>query len=310
MLVSGGAGFIGSHLVDALVARGDQVTVIDDLSTGRHANLNPAAAFHQVDICDPAALERAFASASPQTVFHLAAQISVALSVREPARDARVNVMGSLNVLDAARRSGSPKVVFASTGGAIYGEPERLPVEESDDCRPISPYAASKLAVEHYLATYRVAYGLDYTILRLGNIYGPRQDPHGEAGVVAIFARAMLADEEVTIFGDGNDERDYVYVSDAVDALVRASETGRPAAYNVGSGEGASVNFLATELARLTGYRREPVHGDPRAGDIRRLKLNAQKARRELGWRPEVPLEDGLQRTVEFFREEATDIGR
>jgi UDP-glucose 4-epimerase len=303
-LVTGGAGFIGSHLVDRLLADGDRVAVIDDLSSGRTGSLSREAELHELDICS-AEIAGTVARIRPDIVFHFAAQMSVSFSVREPVIDARINVMGSLNLMEAVRGSGNAKFVFASTGGAIYGEPERIPVVETDPRRPLSPYAASKFAVEQYLATYRAAYGFDYSIVRLGNVYGPRQDPHGEAGVIAIFMRAMLADEPVRIFGDGTDQRDYVYVSDAVDAALRAAQDGEPTAYNVGSGVGTDVNTLARRLAVLTGYRREPAYAAARDGDLRRIVLDSTKAERELGWRRRVGLDEGLERTVDFFRDEA-----
>lgn len=303
VLVTGGAGFIGAHLIDELIANGRKVTVVDDLSTGSRTNVHPDAELRVMDVCDPD-IDRIVAETEPSMVFHLAAQISVSRSTREPLLDARINILGSLNLMNALRKHGAPRMVFASTGGAIYGEPERLPVAESDPCRPISPYAASKLAVEQYLETFRASYGFDYSIVRLGNIYGPRQDPHGEAGVVAIFARAMLASETIRIFGDGTDERDYVYVSDAVGAMMRVSEAGRPTAYNVGTGVGTSVNSLAEELSRLTGFTGKKLHAEPREGDLHKVTLDAGKLARNLGWRPKVSLTEGLERTVEFFRTE------
>ena len=304
VLVTGGAGFIGSHLVDRLLADGERVAVVDDLSSGRTVNLSGDAELHELDICSTE-IASAVVQIRPDIVFHLAAQMSVAVSVREPMLDARINVMGSLNLMEAVRGSGDAKFVLASTGGANYGEPERIPVVETDPRRPLSPYAASKLAVEQYLATYRAAYSFDYSIVRLGNVYGPRQDPHGEAGVIAIFTRAMLAGEPVRIFGDGTDQRDYVYVSDAVDAALRAAQDGEPTAYNVGSGVGTAVNMLARRLSELTGYRREPAYAAAREGDLRRVALDSTKAERELGWCRQVGLDEGLERTVDYFRDEA-----
>lgn len=302
-LVTGGAGFIGSHLVDRLVARGDRVVVVDNLSSGRRENLNPAARLYEVDVRS-ADLRQAVTDTAPELVFHLAAQMSVAVSAREPVLDAEINVLGMLNLLEAVRASAGvrAKVVFSSTGGAIYGDPETLPVPETHPCRPVSPYGASKFAGEIYLGTYRAVFGLDYSIVRLANVYGPRQDPHGEAGVVAIFGRAMLAGEPIRIFGDGIDERDYVYVSDVVDAFELAAEAGGPTAYNIGTGEGTQVAQLARQMASLIGYERPPVFSPPRPGDLRRIRLDASKARRELGWRPQVPLAEGLAATIEFLR--------
>jgi UDP-glucose 4-epimerase len=304
VLVTGGAGFIGSHLVDRLVSRGDRVVVVDNLSSGRRANLNSSAELHEVDIRSPD-LRSVVKTASPEVVFHLAAQMSVAVSAREPLLDAEINILGMLNLLEAVRAvsSGAPaKIVFASTGGAIYGEPESLPVPETHPCRPVSPYGASKLAGEVYLGTYRAVYGLDYSVVRLANVYGPRQDPHGEAGVVAIFGRAMLAGEPVRIFGDGTDERDYVFVGDVVRAFELAAERGGPTAYNIGTGEGTTVATLAGQMASLISYQRVPVKAPPRQGDLRKIRLDASKARRELGWQPRVQLASGLAETIEFLR--------
>jgi UDP-glucose 4-epimerase len=301
VLVTGGAGFIGSHLVDRLVAGGQQVTVVDNLSSGREANIHAAARFEKSDIRSPE-LSGTVKRARPEVVFHLAAQISVSVSAREPALDADVNIMGSLNVMEAARQSGARKFVFVSTGGAMYGDPERLPADESLPARPSSPYGASKLAFENYLPVFQALHGIEYAIVRLANVYGPRQDPHGEAGVVAIFTRAMLEGRPCKIFGTGEDERDYVYVGDVVEMLVRAAGGKGAGPYNAGTGAGTSVNTLFEMLSALTSYRNPPEHAPPRAGDLRRISLDSSKARLELGWTPEVSLENGLARTVEWFR--------
>ncbi len=301
-LVTGGAGFIGSHIVDRLVDEGWRVAVIDDLSSGHSAYVNPQAELYEIDICDDG-LREVVRQISPDTVFHLAAQISVTVSIRDPLLDARINVIGFLNLMEALRATGLPRFVFTSTGGAIYGEPERNPVREDDPTRPESPYAAAKLACEGYLGVYKAAYGLDYSILRLGNVFGPRQDPHGEAGVIAIFSRAMLAGNPVKIFGDGEDERDYVYVSDVVDAFMAVSDRGGSSLYNIGTGIGTSVNQLYGELAGLTEWQGRPEYLPPREGDIHKVSLDAGLARRELGWTPTVDLADGLIKTLAFFRE-------
>jgi UDP-glucose 4-epimerase len=305
-LVTGGAGFIGSHLVDRLLERGDRVVVIDDLSSGRQEHLDPRARFHRLDIRS-ADVRQLVATVSPDLVFHLAAQMSVAVSAREPVRDAEINVLGTLNLLEGVRAAAGPdgrmaKLVFASSGGAVYGEPETLPVPESHPCRPVSPYGAAKAACETYLGTYRAVYGLEYAVMRLANVYGPRQDPYGEAGVVAIFGEAMLKGAPVRIFGDGTDERDYVYVADVVAAFELGAEAGQPGPYNIGSGEGTSVSALATQIASLTGYRKAPVHGPPRQGDLHRIRLDCTKARRELGWTPATTLADGLAKTIDYLR--------
>jgi len=303
-LVTGGAGFIGSHLVDRLVQDGMDVAIIDDFSTGKRSNLNDAANQYDIDICDESLIE-VIEEISPDIVFHLAAQISVSISTREPLNDARINVMGLLNLLEALRATKLPRFIFSSTGGAIYGEPERNPVSETDPCRPESPYAASKLAAEGYLGMYKAAYGLDYSIVRLGNVYGPRQEPHGEAGVIAIFARAMIANESITIFGDGKDEHDYVYVSDIVDGFLKAAEKGGPTVYNLGSGIGTNANDLAARLISLTETSVRPEYGPPRPGDIHMVRLNSEKASEQLGWEVTVGLDEGMKSTVDFFRDEA-----
>lgn len=307
-LVTGGAGFIGSHLVDALLARGDAVAVIDDMSSGKPGYLSPAAGMHEMDIRDDEVAE-VMNAIRPHVVFHVAAQISVSVSAREPKFDAEINVLGTLNILDAMVSAGASKMVFASTGGAMYGEPDSLPAPESAPARPAAPYGASKLAAETYLPVYKGLHGIDYSIIRPANVYGPRQDPHGEAGVVAIFTRAMLSGEPIKIFGDGTDERDYVYVEDVVDALISASERPGTGPYNVGSGIGTSVNEIASTLAAFTGYSREPEPYPPRPGDLRRISLDASLAKKELGWSPTTHLNDGLHRTVEWFRSQLSAKG-
>ncbi len=305
-VVTGGAGFIGSHVVDRLVEDGYRVTVIDDLSSGKRENLPPGVELVVADVTSDASAE-AIQNATPELVVHTAAQISVSVSTREPLMDARINVLGTVNILEAARISGTKKFVFFSSGGMVYGQPEDLPVSESQPTGPENPYGTSKLAGEEYLAMYRRAFGFESTVLRLANVYGPRQDPHGEAGVVAIFVRAMLAGKPITIFGDGKDQRDYVYVSDVVDAVMAAAAPGGPHHCNIGSGAGTNVNELCTRLGKLTGYALEPNYGPPRPGDIHAISLDATLARAELGWTPKVDLETGLARTVEFFRQQVAD---
>ena len=302
-IVTGGAGFIGSHLVDRLIADGDQVLVIDDLSSGRTVNLHEKALLEEMDIGNERMAD-VVAAFAPDRVFHAAAQISVSLSAREPAIDATTNILGTLNVLDAVRKApGDPaKFVFVSTGGAMYGEPEQLPASESFPAEPGSPYGASKHAVEIYLPVYKRLFGIEHTTLRLANVFGPRQDPHGEAGVVAIFSRAMLAGKEVTIFGDGKDERDYVFVEDVVEALVDAAVEPKPGPYNVGTGVGTNVNDLFGMLAELCGYDRPANYGPPRAGDIGKISLDSTSINRDFDWSPKKQLVDGLAETVSWFR--------
>jgi UDP-glucose 4-epimerase len=307
VVVTGGAGFIGSHVVDALVARGDAVTVIDDLSYGSKANLNPAADFHKLDIRSAEAAELLI-RVSPQAVTHLAAQMSVSVSVREPVFDAQVNVLGSLNMMDAARQVGA-KVVFASTGGAIYGPTDLVPTPETSPALPIAPYGVAKLAVERYLYSYQVQHGLDSVALRFANVYGPRQTPHGEAGVVAIFARAMLFDSKAVINGDGHFTRDYVYVADTVRAVLLSLDGDENGIFNVGTGREVDVNEVFRMLVHATGVSVPERHGPDRPGDVRRSAVDANLIAARLGWRPEVTLEEGVQLTVDWFRGQPADSG-
>ncbi len=299
--MTGGAGFIGSHVVDRLIELGYSVAVVDDLSTGRQGNLNEAARFYKLDIRSEK-LSEVFEKERPHYVNHHAAQISVSSSVRDPINDAHINILGSLNLLENARRHGVSKVIFSSSGGAIYGEPEYRPCDEGHPVRPISPYGAAKSAVETYLHFYRQVYGLNYTVLRYANIYGPRQDPYGEAGVVAIFAQAMLEGRDPVIFGTGEDERDYLSVDDAVEANVLALEKGDGGVYNIGTGMGTSVNKIFDALSRILDYKRDARHRPPRPGDVSKIHLNISKGQRELGWIPRTSLEDGLRRTADYFR--------
>ncbi|MBM3946150.1 MAG: NAD-dependent epimerase/dehydratase family protein [SAR202 cluster bacterium] len=300
-LVTGGAGFIGSHVVDALVSQGTSVEVLDLLTTGRRANLNPAATFHQVDLRsrDVGTL---IEHTKPEVVFHLGAQSSVVVSVRDPMEDVTVNVVGMVNLLQACVTQRVRKVVFASSGGTLYGEPQVLPCPEDHPIRPMSPYGASKESGEAFLRAFGSTFGLSGTALRLGNVYGPRQDPNGEAGVIAIFGGKMLRGEPVTIFGRGDQERDYVHVRDVAHAFVIASEESASEVYNVGTGAGTTVNALFKELAALTGYSTPPVHADARPGEVFRVSLDSGKLEQRLGWRPSVGLKEGLAQTVEWLR--------
>ncbi len=300
VMVTGGAGFIGSHVVDAFVEAGHDVFVVDDLSTGRAANVNSAARFYNVDIRSEE-LEEVVAAEQPEVVSHQAARANVRESMAKPLLYADVNVLGSLNVLECSRKHDVRKVIYASTGGASYGEPQTLPVPEDHPVNPLDPYGASKHHVEHYLYLYRHNYGLDYTILRYPNVFGPRQDPHGEAGVVAIFTRMMLDGRQPVINGTGEQERDFAYVSDVAHANLIAAQRGDGGTYNIGSGVGTTVNQIYERLAGLTGYSAPPVHGPAKQGEVFKIYLDATRARRELGWTPQVSLEDGLCRTVEFF---------
>ncbi len=316
-LVTGGAGFIGSNLVDALLARGDTVTVVDDLSTGRRENLAGAlsagAELAELDIREAAALSELVAAAQPQVVFHLAAQIDVRKSVADPAFDASINVGGTANVLEAMRAagglgdpdsaSGTPtRIVFVSTGGAIYGEGEgqELPLGEGAPIASLSPYGQSKFAAEGYVALYERLYGLSGVSLRLGNVYGPRQDPLGEAGVIAIFCGRLRAGERPTVFGDGTQTRDYIYVGDVVAAALAAAESEASGPINIGSGIETDVLELARQLAEIDGAEGfEPEFAAPRAGEVQRISLDAGRAERELGWQAETSVADGLRLTLD-----------
>ena len=302
ILVTGGAGFIGSHVVDAYIEEGNEVVIVDDLSTGRISNLNPNAKFYQVDIRDPK-LGEIFEAERPDIVNHHAAQMNVRRSVADPLFDADVNILGSLKLIEYAKSYKIKKFIYISTGGAVYGEPEYLPCDENHPINPICQYGASKHTVEHYLYMYHVNYGLNYTVLRYPNVYGPRQDPHGEAGVVAIFSGQMLAGEQVVINGDGEQTRDYVFVGDCARANIAVTDQHAAIGiFNIGSGRGTSVNEIFAHLRDITGYKLAPVYGPAKVGETRFIYLTADKAQRELGWKPTVSLEDGLGKTVEYFR--------
>jgi UDP-glucose 4-epimerase len=308
-LVTGGAGFIGAGLVERLLAEGEEVDVIDDLSTGSLGNLGPARAiaggrlsFHRLDIRHPG-LGDMIRQRRPEIIFHLAAQADVRVSVENPVLDADVNILGSLRLCEAAVAAGTGKIVFAGSGGTLYGVPEALPVAETHSRRPVSPYGVAKKAVGDYLHYYREIRGLDYTVLALANVYGPRQDPHGEAGVVAIFAGKLLAGETPTIFGDGNQTRDFVFVDDVVDAFARARHGGSALLANVGTGTETTVNDLFATMARLTGFTDPPVYAPARPGELARSALDPTLVGAQLGWKPLHTLEDGLARTLAWFEE-------
>ncbi len=304
-VVTGGAGFIGANLVDRLVDDEAEVLVIDDLSTGRLERLVGARqtgrmTLHQLDIRAPE-LGEVMNRFEPEIVFHQAAQISVRDSVDDPVADASINVVGTVNVLKAAAESGATKVVFASSGGATFGDVDVFPTPETEPRTPESPYGVSKKIADEYLRYFRDAYGLDYVSLGYSNVYGPRQDPHGEAGVVAIFTQRMLGGRPCTIFGDGSQRRDYVFVEDVTDACVRAAETGGGVYINIGTGRETSVVELFEKLAALSRYTRDPVFGDAQPGDIPRSCLDPSAALAHLGWEAWTSLDDGLAATVEWF---------
>lgn len=301
ILVTGGAGFIGSHIVDAYVDAGYQVVIIDDLSTGHARHVNPRARFLKMDVRDPK-LQDLFAAEGFDIVNHQAARCDVRASMEDPEGYADVNIRGGIHLLECSRRYGVRKFIFASTGGCVYGEPQYLPADEQHPIVPRDPYGASKAGFELYLPLYSLNYGLRYTILRYPNVYGPRQDPFGEAGVVSIFIGQMLRGVQAVINGDGEQIRDFVYVADVVEANLLALEKGDDQIYNLGWGRGISINEIFRRLQTITGYSLAEVHGPPKRGEVRRSCLDAAKAQQELGWRPTVPIEEGLRRTVEYFR--------
>jgi UDP-glucose 4-epimerase len=311
LLVTGGAGFIGSALVDRLLAEGHEVEALDDLSTGSLANLAEARAdrthrltFHQIDVRNPQIADL-IARRAPEVIFHLAAQVDVRVSVARPAFDAEINVGGTINVLEGARRAGTRKVVVASGGGTIYGDvaPRHLPAKESQRLAPVSPYGVSTRVALEYLRIYRHLHDLEYTALALANVYGPRQDPAGEAGVVAVFATRMLGDQPCTIYGDGEQTRDFVYVDDAVDALVRAAERGDGLLINVGTGIQTSVNELHATMAAAAGVDRPARSAGARPGELARSALDPARAAIQLGWTPWTDLTEGTGRVLDWFRD-------
>ena len=301
-LVTGGAGFIGSHIVDALIDQGHQVVIIDNLSTGSERNLNPKASFYQMSILDPE-LVTVFEKERPDIVNHHAAHTVVSESVEDPFFDAEQNVLGSIRVFQNCVRYGVNKIVYASTGGAAYGEVIGTPPDETFPVEPISPYGISKHTVERYLNVAGIQDGLNWIVLRYANVYGPRQNAHGEAGVVAVFTRQMLAGETPTIYGDGNKVRDYVYVSDVVRANLAAMASDRNAqAYNIGTGTETRDQDIFEGLARLAGVTGDPSYAAVRRGELYRSVLNCEKARVEMGWRAETTLIHGLSQTLNYFR--------
>ena len=302
VLVTGGAGFIGSHLVDRLVQEGHEVVVVDNLSTGKRRNLNRAARFFKLDI-QSWRLERVFRNERPNLVMHLAAQMDVRKSVEDPIFDAQVNVLGMLNVLQQAIKHGVRKVVFSSSGGAIYGEQEIYPVPESHVTKPLSPYGISKLCGEQYLSYYQRVSGLQIVSLRYANVYGPRQDPDGEAGVVAIFIQKLLNNEQAIVYGNGRQTRDFVYVEDVVEANLAVMGQETQGTYNVGTGEETSINDLLRILITHTKSTCKEVHGPAKNGEQVRSVIDSSKLRQELSWEPRTELREGLKRTVDYFRE-------
>jgi UDP-glucose 4-epimerase len=305
--VTGGAGFIGSHVADAYIATGNEVAILDDFSTGSEANVNPDAEVLRLDVRNKDGVAAAIAAFRPEVVNHHAAQSEVPKSVADPGLDAMINIVGGLNVLRASIDAGVRKFIFVSTGGALYGEPDIIPADEDHPVRPLSPYGTSKLSFEHYLGTFHRTYGLEYTVLRYANIYGPRQDFHAEEGrVIAIFASRMLAGKPVTIDGDGEQSRDMLHVADVAVANIAALHRGAGGTYHISTGVPVTINELFRKLALLTDYRLEPNYGPRRKGDVFRIALDNTRARNELGWEPKLSLEEGLAETVEYFRHQVT----
>ena len=301
ILFTGGAGFIGSNVVDALIDLGYEVVVVDNLSSGFRQNLNPNAKFYQLSICDKG-LSAVFERERPEIVNHHAAQIDVRKSADDPIADAEDNILGSLNLITNCLQFGVERIIYASTGGAIYGEIQYLPADENHPVDPISQYGVSKHAVEHYLHLYSALYGLEYVILRYANVYGPRQNPFGEAGVVAIFATQMLTGKQPTIFGPGDKTRDYVHVSDVIDANILALDRGKNSILNIGTGIETSDQEIFDTLADVLGYKGPPIYAPVRKGEVYRICLECSKAREELGWSPRLSFKEGIAKTAEYYR--------
>ena len=303
VLVTGGAGFIGSHIVDQLIEQDYQVVVIDNLATGRKENLNPQAKFYQEDICDKDKINKIFFQEKPDLVCHQAAHASVRESTEDPQYDAEVNILGSLNILQNCVAQKVKKVVFASTGGALYGDTDTRPTPENHPTKPVSPYGAAKLSIEQYLHYYREILQLPYVVLRYANVYGPRQNPHGEAGVVAIFSQKMIVGEQPVINGDGEQTRDYVNVKDVAEANLKALKSDlNNETFNIGTGQETSVNELFGQMAKISGQSLEEKHGPAKTGEQKTSALDCQKIKEQLGWQPRVELEVGLKETIDWFK--------
>jgi UDP-glucose 4-epimerase len=301
ILITGGAGFIGSNVADGLVSEGYETVIVDDLSNGHQENIPQKAKFYRADIRD-SGLEEVFKKEKPDIVIHNAAQLSVRISVEDPLKDADINVMGGLNLIDISRRYGVKKVIFASSGGTIYGEQERFPADESHPEMPVSPYGVAKLSTEHYLYCYYRVYGLEYISLRYANIYGPRQDPYGEAGVVAIFSKRILEGRSPIINGDGLQTRDYTYVGDVVRVNLAAVRSDFVGPVNIGTGVETDVVTLFNILKSVSGKDIEPEYGPPKSGEQKRSVLDCSLAEKVFGWKPEVPIEEGLKLTYGWFK--------
>lgn len=300
ILVTGGAGFIGSHIVDHLIARGDQVVVIDNLSTGKENQVHQSAQFYQVDLTDGQKLQTIFNKEKPEVLIHQAAQTSVQISVEQPAFDATTNIIGTVNLLEACRLSGVKKVVFASSA-AVYGDPTYVPIDEAHPVQPLSGYGIGKYTAEQYLYAYKNLYGLEYTVLRYANVYGIRQDPRGEGGVISIFIDKVIQGQQMTIFGDGEQTRDYVYVDDIARANLAAISAGDGEFINIGTGVKTSLNELVDLLAKIAGKKVTKQYLEERSGDIRHSSFICGKSKQVLGWEPQVPLREGLTKTYQYY---------
>ncbi len=305
ILVTGGAGFIGSHLVDALIVHRHRVTILDDLRTGKRSFVNRSARFIKGDVCDQGMTRRVFTREKPEVVFHLAAHIDLRKSVADPVYDAQENILGSLTVLEQCRRVGTKKFIFSSTGGAIYGDTRRIPTPEQQTPKPRSPYGINKRAIEQYLDYYREVHGIPSVTLRYSNVYGPRQNPDGEAGVVAIFAKKIFNRQSITINGDGRQTRDYVFVEDVVRANILAMDRDISGVFNIGTGKEVTVNALLRQMERCVHGTTRFTHGPAKLGEQRRSALNSARASRVLGWKPQVHLEEGLKKTLSWFQSNA-----
>ena len=305
ILLTGGAGFIGSHVVDKYIEEGHEVVVVDNLSTGFRSNLNPKARFYEADICNRGAVDEIFERERPEVVNHHAAQMDVRRSVDDPVFDATTNIIGSLNLILSSVRHKIRKFIYISTGGAVYGEPQYLPVDENHPVNPESQYGVSKHTVEHYLYLYRHQSGLTFTVLRYPNVYGPRQNPKGEAGVIAIFIGKMLGGVTPTIYGDGEQVRDYLHVNDIVRANSLALVKGDDDFYNIGSGIGTTVNELYRLLSKLLSFRSAAKYAPPRTGELQKIYLTARKAKQNLGWEAEIPIDEGLHLTIDWTKKKA-----
>lgn len=301
ILITGGAGFIGSHVVEVMLEEGHQVIVIDDLSSGKREHLPHEVTFYKLDIRDKA-VEDVFTQEKPEIICHHAAQISVKISVNDPVMDAHINIIGGINIAKLSAAHGVKQFIFSSTGGAIYGEQDYFPADEKHPARPISPYGVAKLSFENYLYYFHQVYGLNYTVLRYSNVYGPRQDPYGEAGVVAIFSKKMLANQDAIINGDGDQTRDFVYVGDVAKANVRALTLLGINCLNIGTGKETTINEVFHELKNLTASSIKEIHGPAMLGEQRRSVISAKKAYQVMGWQPETSLHEGLSKTVDYFR--------